>query len=238
MAVIRILHTNDLHGKLTSDRVPFLQDSRHGCDLYFDSGDCVKSGNLSIPAAAESVWPLLCELDCTASVPGNRESHPLMVGWQAKVSGAQHPLVCANMFHKNGERVLPASICVHANGLKIGIVGAMVPMVTEKMASRHVSQIVWKDAIQSAVSEADQLQSEVDMLIALTHIGYRQDIELAMTNRFDLILGGHSHTVLEKPERHGRAWIAQGGSHARYAGVYEWEGVEVSGGLIRWEVDA
>ncbi|MDI9635665.1 hypothetical protein QPK87_13635 [Kamptonema cortianum] len=110
-------------------------------------------------------------------------------------------------------------------------------MVTEKMASRHVSQIIWKDAIQSAVLEAERIQSEVDLLIALTHIGFRKDLELAKTDRFDLIFGGHSHTVLERPEQHGRAWIAQGGSHARYAGVYEWDGTKLSGGLIPWEVD-
>jgi len=60
-------------------------------------------------------------------------------------------------------------------------------------------------------------------VIALTHIGHRNDLELAEKSRdIDIIFGGHSHTVVEQPIKIGNAWVCQGGSHCRYAGVYEW----------------
>ena len=48
----------------------------------------------------------------------------------------------------------------------------------------------------------------------------------------DIIFGGHSHTVLDHPVKENRTWIVQGGSHGRFAGVYEWEAGELTGGLF------
>ena len=44
-----------------------------------------------IPLKTEAVWPLLAHLRCTASVPGNRESHPLAAAFRAKLAGAAPP---------------------------------------------------------------------------------------------------------------------------------------------------
>jgi 2',3'-cyclic-nucleotide 2'-phosphodiesterase (5'-nucleotidase family) len=76
------------------------------------------------------------------------------------------------------------------------------------------------------------MRAECDILIALTHIGFKRDIELAQTApQIDIIFGGHSHTVLTKPHREGRTYICQGGSHNRFAGVYEWSDGELTGEL-------
>ena len=41
-----------------------------------------------------------------------------------------------------------------------------------------------------------------DYVIALTHIGYEEDLALtAATRGVDLIIGGHSHTFIKKPAR-------------------------------------
>ncbi len=51
--------------------------------------------------------------------------------------------------------------------------------------------------------------------ILLTHIGFESDVELAKLLRpewgVDLIIGGHSHTVLEKPAKVNNILIAQAG---------------------------
>jgi 2',3'-cyclic-nucleotide 2'-phosphodiesterase (5'-nucleotidase family) len=100
----------------------------------------------------------------------------------------------------------------------------MVPMVTTKMKTQIASAYLWDPPIEVATTGAEELRPNVDALFVLSHIGYRQDLELAKTGIFDAIFGGHSHTVLNQPELVGKTWIAQGGSHNRFAGRYIWDG--------------
>ena len=221
--MIRILHTNDFHGTLTGAKVEAMRLLRQENDLYFDTGDCVKAGNLAIPLKPEPVWPLLRELDCTGSVIGNRESQILETAFRKKIEGASHPVLCANMRRKDGSHPLLELIELGCKGVRIGVFGVMVPMVTERMATRAASAFLWDQPIATAIQMAQSLRSRCDLLIALTHIGNREDHKLANAcPEIDLILGGHSHTVLTEPERIGNTWICQGGSHGRFAGVYGW----------------
>jgi|CXWL01.1.fsa_nt_gi 2',3'-cyclic-nucleotide 2'-phosphodiesterase (5'-nucleotidase family) len=206
-----------------AEQISELVDESQG--LYFDSGDCIKTGNLGIPLKEDPVWELLEIADCSASVPGNRESHILRSVFEAKISGHRHPLLCANMRERGGELVLPKTLLEDYDGkLKIGVFGVMVPMVTAKMKTQAASAFLWDPPIEAAIEVVKELHQKCDLLIALTHIGIAQDRELAARcPEIDIILGGHSHTFLEQPERIGSTWICQGGSHGRYVGRYVWE---------------
>lgn len=225
--MLTLLHTNDFHGTLDEARASFIKKLKSASGaLYFDSGDCIKAGNLAIPLKPEPAWGLLHEAGCDASTLGNRETHVLEKGFLAKIAGAEHPIVCANLrFKASGLMPLLPSFHLEKNGVKVGIVGVMVPMVTERMASRHASAYIWDAPIPAAMQVAEVLRPEVDCLIALTHIGHRQDLDLASScPLFDVILGGHSHTVLEHPVRVGDTFVCQGGSHGRFIGKYRWPG--------------
>jgi 2',3'-cyclic-nucleotide 2'-phosphodiesterase (5'-nucleotidase family) len=119
---------------------------------------------------------------------------------------------------------------------RVGIFGVTVPMITERMLSHHVSAYVFDDPIRVGAEMAERLRPQVDLLIALTHIGLKQDIELAKrAPQIDLIIGGHSHSVLEEPQREGRVAIVQAGSYARFVGRVEVEFAEqttISGKLL------
>ena len=227
---LRILHTNDLHGKLTPERAARLAALRERADLYFDSGDAILSGNLAYPLRPEAVWPLLAELRPTASVLGNRESHPLAPAFRAKLAGLAHPVLCGNLRLKDGTRPFPGTLLIEQSGIRIGIAAAMVEMVTPRMKSALASAYLWDPAVPTLLELGESLRPEVDLLVALTHIGHRRDRELAEAGLYDVVLGGHSHTVLTEPERIGRTWVCQGGSHGRFVGVYGWDG-ELTGGL-------
>lgn len=236
--MIRILHTNDMHGTLNfspaKPGVIFsqLQSLRDQSDLYFDSGDCIKTGNLGIPIGPDPVWNAFNELNLTASVLGNRETHPVSTAFDLKIKGAIHPVLVANMFQTDGNEVYERSRIFEQNGLKIGVFGVMVPMATEKMKTAFAWAYRWKSPIPVAIEVAKELKSKCDLVIALTHIGNREDIELAeSTTDIDLILGGHSHTVLQNPAKVNQTWIAQGGSHNRFAGLYAWENGVLTGEL-------
>ena len=232
---LRILHTNDLHGKLTPDIVGPLQIARDSADFYFDSGDCIKTGNLGLPLSQEPVWALLHKLNCTASTIGNRETHVLEGAFQAKIAGSSHPVLCANMRRRDGTLPLGRSLTLESAGLKIGVFGVSVPMVTEKMASKVASAFLWDQPSEIAKNLCHELRPTVDLLIALTHIGYPKDVALAQScPEIDIILGGHSHTVIQEPVREGKTWICQGGSHARFFGLYEWDDGTLTGGLVPW----
>ena len=224
--MLTILHTNDFHGALNDERQEKLAELRRSADFYFDCGDCVKAGNLTIPLKPDPVWPRLAALNCTASVPGNRESHPLEAPFKAKIKGLATPILCANLKRKeNGKLVLKPNMILEGQGIKVGVFGVMVAMVTERMAARIASHFIWDDPIKSAQEQVEELRSKVDCLIALTHIGYKRDIELATKcPKIDIILGGHSHTVLQKAEIVGTTAICHAGSYGRFAGICIWNG--------------
>jgi 2',3'-cyclic-nucleotide 2'-phosphodiesterase (5'-nucleotidase family) len=54
-----------------------------------------------------------------------------------------------------------------------------------------------------------RLRPEADLLIALTHLGIQRDRLLAEAcPELDVILGGHSHTPTETPERVCSVWLS------------------------------
>ncbi|HRJ28043.1 MAG TPA: hypothetical protein PLO61_11110 [Fimbriimonadaceae bacterium] len=222
---VTLLHTNDFHGHLTEEiaREIAAHKQRTGAVLYADCGDCIKTGNLGIPLKPEPVWPRLHQAGCDVGTLGNRESHVLESAFQAKIRGHHHPLLVANLTTSAGEPVLPGTLILERGGLRIGLFGVMVAMVTEKMATRVASAFLWSAPIPAAIAAARTLRPQVDLLIALTHLGLAQDQKLAEAcPEIDVIFGGHSHSVLESPLQVGPVWIAQTGSHARFLGCYRW----------------
>ena len=222
---LTFLHTNDLHGKLTKAKAKRIQKLRREADFYADSGDCVSVGNINIPLKIDSVWNLLHEAGCDVGVIGNRETHPSKKGFEAKLRGVKHPLVCANLYPKGKKTpVLPPYHIFEHKGHRIGFFGVMVPMVTTDMWSSSFSHYLWDSPLETAKSVVMKLRPKVDLLIALTHIGFTQDQLLAhKCPEIDLIFGGHSHDKLEEPLKVGDVWIFQTGSHGKYVGRYVWE---------------
>nr|MBA2322167.1 bifunctional metallophosphatase/5'-nucleotidase [Deltaproteobacteria bacterium] len=84
-------------------------------------------------------------------------------------------------------------------------------------------------------AEADRLRGDVDVLVALTHLGL--DAELALAREvpaLDLVVGGHSHTRLEAARRVGDTWVVQAGSYQQGLGVAVVDPADPS--AFRWEL--
>ena len=118
------------------------------------------------------------------------------------------PVVCANYDFSTfemGKYVKPYAI-VEKGGMKIGVFGMLTDIL--KVVDRSVSDRLPKfDDVEVATKWADYLKNEekCDLVIALTHLGYGisgfDDIDLVNSSRnIDLVVGGHSHTFLEKME--------------------------------------
>ena len=117
------------------------------------------------------------------------------------------------------------------NGLKAGIFGIIGNDAISKTA--HPEPVEFDDPVESARRAVSALQNEgVDLIIAVNHAGVTEDRQLARAiPELDVIVSGHSHTVLNEPVYEGNAVIVQAGSYLSHLGVLELE-VDVQSGQI------
>jgi 2',3'-cyclic-nucleotide 2'-phosphodiesterase (5'-nucleotidase family) len=226
MAFVTILHTNDFHNHLSETQAHRLKDIRKDLGdrgLLLDSGDAISSGNITYKPGGEPVLDLMSDAGYDAMTVGNREFHFSAAGFCAKVSRARFPVLCANV-HARGEGarlpVVPLITRTLSGRVRVTVFGLTVPMITERMLARKVSSYVFDDPVATAVALVPTLRSECDLLICLSHIGLAKDRELATrVPGIDLIIGGHTHAVLETGERVGETLIVQAGWWGHYLGT-------------------
>ncbi|MDW8105257.1 MAG: metallophosphoesterase, partial [Armatimonadota bacterium] len=188
MSGLVILHTNDLHHRLLRrpERAQRLrehveQERASGAPLLLlDAGDAVSAGNLTFNPGGEPILDLMSELGYDAMTVGNREFHFTEVGFVTTLQRARFPVLCANI-RTRGEARLPVQpyVILQTPVGRVGIFGLTVPMITERMLSQHVSAYVFDEPVQRGSELAEELRPQVDLLIALTHIGLPQDVRLA-----------------------------------------------------------
>jgi len=84
--------------------------------------------------------------------------------------------------------------------------------------------------LQEASAEVGKIcnaykNDDIDLTVLLTHIGIESDVQLAKMLKpewgVDMIIGGHSHTYLEKPIKENGVLIAQAGSGTDQIGRYD-----------------
>ena len=68
----------------------------------------------------------------------------------------------------------------------------------------------------------DLSQKGLKIFVLLSHMGSYADEKLARNiEKLDLIVGGHSHTRMNRSKKVGDCWLVQAGSHGRYLGLTE-----------------
>lgn len=123
---------------------------------------------------------------------------------------ANFPVVCSN-YDVTGtvlEGLVKPYIILERDGLKIGIFG-LAPKMEGLVQADKCDGIVYNDPIKVAQQMADLLkeQENCDAVICLSHLGIRtaspegasDENLVGKTRNIDVILGGHSHTLMEKP---------------------------------------
>lgn len=110
------------------------------------------------------------------------------------------------------------SLVLEVGGQKIGIASALAVDTPETAAPGP--NVIFSDDIDSLKSQVAALEAEgVNKIIALTHVGYARDKEIAAAvPGLDAVVGGHSHTFLSAsdPKRSGAypTWVSQGAGPA------------------------
>lgn len=221
---LNVIHTNDTHAnienaprKITAIKQTKATNSNH---ILLDGGD-VLSGTLYYnlyKGQADLEFMNLAGYD--AMTFGNHEFDEGTGPLADFVKNAKFPFVSANTdfskdplmqglaknnyssIAKNGE--IYKGIVKTINGEKVGVFG----LTTEETPSiSSPGSVAFQNYIEAAEKSVAEFEKQgVNKIIALTHIGYNDgggDNDLLLANHvegIDMIVGGHSHTKLDKPE--------------------------------------
>lgn len=262
---VTILHTNDLHGKLEnftaiddivggSARIATLvkgiRDSAPGIVLLLDAGDATHGTILSNFFDGEPVIDVMNAMGYDAMEIGNHDFNYGQDGLAERASQAEFPILAANIVVTvTGERpsFCQPYVIKEVMGKRIAIFGLITPDTPVVTHPKNVVGLTFLDPIETAAMLVPKLRPNADLIIALTHIGYEMDKQLAEeVGGIHVIVGGHSHTKIDVPERAGNeggnAIIAQAWEHGKALGRLDLEMrgkavVRFSGGLINVTAD-
>ncbi|OXS58531.1 hypothetical protein B1B00_14215 [Bacillus sp. DSM 27956] len=241
---LTIMHTNDSHAHVEGyprlvTAVNELRTEKAN-SLLLDAGD-VFSGTLYFRQyLGQADLHFMNELGYDAMTLGNHEfdkdSKTLadfikemdfpMVSSNVKVTGDKdlEPIFKSDIgMPAKGGNVYPAMI-KEVDGEKIGIYGLTTPDTA--FISNPGENIVFEDAVEKSNSTIKMLKEKgVNKIIVLSHLGYSHDLELAKAvDGLDIIVGGHSHTTLEKPvviDKKEPTVIVQAGEYLNLLGLLD-----------------
>lgn len=168
-------------------------------------------------------------------VPGN---HEFDYGWQSLLDvmrKARFPVLLANVVRvETMERLFPPDTVLHLAGVEVGIIGLIYQEFTRSVIRDRALGVTGLDPVLSARTFVASRRDSCDLLVALTHIGWRGDSLLAAeVEGLDVIVGGHSNTVIDPPREVNGVIIVQSGPYGRNLGRLVLEVDTAEGGITR-----
>jgi len=220
--------------------------------LYLDSGDLVEGTAAFGEFGGEPELRALSALGLHAAALGN---HDLSRGAEAFARThqqfAQFPVLASNVADNGSElaSALVPSVVLEADGLRVGVIGVANPTSPSGLARADnpygIELVATAEAVQAQI---DRLRLEVDLLIALSHLGLDGDLRLIReTTGLDVVLGGHQHLALDAAQeradcgaalavergcRPRRVLLVHSGALGRYVGELDLELSPASAGAF------
>ncbi|WP_436851373.1 bifunctional UDP-sugar hydrolase/5'-nucleotidase UshA [Enterobacter hormaechei] len=259
-----ILHTNDHHGAYWEDsqghgglanRHSLVEDIRNevagqgGFVLLLDAGDVNTGTPESDLMLAEPDFKGMSLLGYDAMTLGNHEFDNSLDILKHQQSMVDFSFLSANIYHHStGQRAFKPYQIFKRQGLSIGVFG-LTTVQTKTVGSKNnlVDLDFRPHAIEAKKVLAEMQKDKLDVVIALTHLGYYKDgnygsnepgdVSLArelLPGSVDMIIGGHSHTAVCmngtslssnrkdeascQPDRQNGIWIFQALESGKYLG--------------------
>lgn len=224
---ITILHTNDVHshiepfgpneGKKSNKggiarRASLIQNLRasNPNTLLFDAGDIFQGTPYFNYFEGQLEFKLMSMMKYDAATIGNHDFDNGITGLHKQMPHAKFDFISSNYDFKNtilSEVVQPYKI-YFKDGIKIGVFGLGVQL-DGLVSPEYYKETKYLNPVEITQDITNILKQEkkCDLIICLSHLGYEyenqntiSDISLAKkTKNIDLIIGGHTHTFLEKP---------------------------------------
>ncbi len=258
---ITLFHTNDVHASFLPTEATWLDDgpliggfaaldhyireerklSPHS--LYLDAGDMMTGNPISDVeqngAKGGCLVELYSEVGLDAMALGNHEFDHPRENTLALINNGKFPLLAANLRYAGGELLSGKGYLIRKVGdVRVGIIflapddlGSMI----QKSIYEGLESLSSVDVLNELVPTVD---AESDLVVVLSHLGIGGDRIIAQqVEGIDVIIGGHSHSRLERGEWVGDVLIAQAGGRLRYLGkidltVKDDKAVDVECGLI------
>lgn len=227
--LLTILHTNDTHARIEpfplgspryadmggiARRATLVKSIRaeNPNVLLLDAGDVFQGTPYFNYYKGELDFEIMSKMGYDAMTMGNHEFDNGVQGFLDSIDKAQFPVVVSNYnFGTTGLRdVVQNELVKDMDGIKVGIFGLGINFDGLIAPNMHEG-VSYVDAIRIAQFQTDRLKYlyKCDYVICLSHLGYNyadsdrvSDRVIAQkTTGLDLIIGGHTHTFLEAPER-------------------------------------
>lgn len=224
---ITILHTNDVHSHIDAfpkDHADFPSlgglarraglvhriRTENPNTLLFDAGDIFQGTPYFNFYGGELEFKLMSMLNYDAATIGNHDFDNGINGLLAQMPYAKFNFIVSNYDFSNTvmDGQTQAYKLYEKEGIKIGVYGLGIQLdglVTQQL----YKETQYLDPFELATDMENRLKLEekCDLIICLSHLGYAyeypqkpDDLKLAKKTKFtDLIIGGHTHTFLEKP---------------------------------------
>lgn len=230
---VEILAVNDIHAALDNfPRFAFMVDSLRAIypNLLLISGGDNQTGNPindMFPKKGMPVIELMNAVKFDLSAVGNHEFDSKIDGFSEITHVATFDYLCANAIPPQGSefRINPYKIVKMPNGAKIAFVG-LLHINNTGIPDSHPDNLkgfVFKDPFQVA-RQYLYLKDSCDLLVYINHMGFDNDVKLVdqlPAGAIDLIIGGHSHTKVDKDFIQNGIMITQAERKLAYASLIQ-----------------
>ena len=209
-----ILHSNDVHGAITGyARIAALKtdyESRGAEVILVDAGDYSQgTTNVSTTKGADAV-AMMNAAGYDVVTIGN---HELDYGYEQlmdNMSKAEFKVVCADVFDADGTTIFDANYTYTTkSGVKVGFFGLLTPEAQTKANPALIKGLTFAIDDLWAVSQKQiDALADADVVICLSHLGVDNETKPYTsydlwnnTKGIDMIIDGHSHTVMTKGDK-------------------------------------
>lgn len=219
---LTLLHSNDMHGDFLAEDVDgnlvggvallsgYVQKIRREEEnvLYAISGDMFRGSLIDSEFRGLSTIEIMNLLGPDVVTLGNHEVDYGLAHLLFLERCAKFPIINANMYiAQTHSRLFKSHLILEpVTGMRILFIGILTEE-TLSMTKRDplIGQLI---NIEGAVDEVGKIcnayrTEDIDLTVLLTHIGFEEDKKLAASLDpdwgVDVIIGGHSHTLLEEP---------------------------------------
>jgi len=221
---LTILHTNDMHSHIhpftsgrnkgvggMAQRSTIIKQIREEGNqvLLLDAGDIFQGTPYFNVYGGELEFKLMSEMGYDASTIGNHDFDNGLDGLVRQLPHAKFPFIVSNYDFSDTEmesNYLKYKV-FNKSGIKVGVFGIGIEL--EGLVSKNMyGNTLYQNPIDKSNYYADLLKNSLgcDLVICLSHLGFKYNTKKvsdkllsAQTKNIDLIIGGHTHTFLNKP---------------------------------------
>lgn len=240
---LKILHVNDFHGRMLSfeeklgngspevggaaflaGKIEEERARNPEGTLLLSAGDMFQGVPISNVFRGKPVLEMMNTLRFDAMALGNHEFDWGLDTLTEMASGGGFPFLAANI--RSGEKTIPwlePFAIVERKGLRIGIIGVTTVETPVATKPSNVAGLQFLEPTLVIPELIRKIRADgADIVVVLSHLGLDADKSLAKAvPGIDIIVGGHSHTVVDDLVQVGGTSIVQAGYWGMYLGVLD-----------------